>query len=101
MSRNEKFAVKDALVVHSKEELLKELEQYNTEDVFIIGGESIYRMMLPYCDTAYITYVDHEYAADTFIPNLDEMQDEWELVEEGEENTYFDLEYYFRTYKRK
>ena len=51
--------------------------------------------MLQYCDTAYITYVDHEYAADTFIPNLDEMQDEWKMVEEGEENTYFDLEYFF------
>ena len=33
--------------------------------------------------------------------NLDELQDEWELVEESEENTYFDIEYYYRTYKRK
>ena len=54
-----------------------------------------------YCDTAYVTYIDHQYAADTFIPNLDEMTDQWELAEESDENTYFDLEYYFRTYKRK
>ena len=78
----------------------EELAQYDTEDVYVIGGGSIYKQMLQYCDTAYITYVDHEYAADTFIPNLDQMTDEWQMVEEGEENTYFDLEYYFRIYKR-
>ena len=95
------YKVDGATVVYSIEEALEEAKKYNSEDVFVIGGGSIYKQMLQYCDTAYITYVDHEYAADTFIPNLDEMQDEWELVEEGEENTYFDLEYYFRTYKRK
>ena len=40
LSRNQNFAVKDAIIVHSEEELMKELEQYDTEDVFIIGGES-------------------------------------------------------------
>ncbi len=95
------YQVEGATVVYSIEEALEEAKKYPTEDVFVIGGGSIYKQMLPYCDTAYITYVDHEYAADTFIPNLDEMTDEWELTDPGEENTYFDLEYYFRTYKRK
>ena len=95
------YKVDGATVVYSIEEALGEAKKYNTEDVFVIGGGSIYKQMLPYCDTAYVTYVDYEYAADTFIPNLDEMPDEWEMVEESEENTYFDLEYYFRTYKRK
>ena len=57
-------------------------------------------MMLPYCDTAYVTKLDYAYDADTYFPNLDEMED-WEMVEEGEEQTYFDIEYYFRTYRRK
>ncbi len=35
--------------------MLDELEEYKDEDIFIIGGESIYRMMLPYCDKAYVT----------------------------------------------
>ena len=94
------YKVDGATVVYSIEEALEEAKKYNTEDVYVIGGGSIYKQMLQYCDTAYITYVDHEYAADTFIPNLDEMQDEWKMVEESEENTYFDLEYYFRVYKR-
>ena len=94
------YKVDGATVVYSIEEALEEAKKYNTEDVYVIGGGSIYKQMLQYCDTAYITYVDHEYAADTFIPNLDEMQDEWKMVEESEENTYFDLEYFFRVYKR-
>ena len=95
------YKVEGAVIVHSIDEALDVAKKYQSEDVFIIGGGSIYKDMLSYCDTAYVTYIDHEYAADTFIPNLDEMQDEWELVDESEENTYFDLEYYFRTYKRK
>ena len=95
------YKVEGAVIVHSIDEALEVAKKYQSEDVFVIGGGSIYKDMLSYCDTAYVTYIDHEYAADTFIPNLDEMQDEWELVDESEENTYFDLEYYFRTYKRK
>lgn len=95
------YKVEGAVIVHSIDEALDVAKKYQSEDVFIIGGGSIYKDMLSYCDIAYVTYIDHEYAADTFIPNLDEMQDEWELVDESEENTYFDLEYYFRTYKRK
>ena len=95
------YKVEGATVVYSIEEALEEAQKYVSEDVFVIGGGSIYRQMLPYCDTAYITYINNEYAADTFIPNLDEMPDEWHIVEESEENTYFDIEYFFRTYKRK
>lgn len=95
------YKVDGATVVYSIEEALEEVKKYNTEDVFVIGGGSIYRQMLPYCDTAYITYINNAYTADTFIPNLDEMQVEWYIAEESEENTYFDIEYFFRKYKRK
>ena len=95
------YKVEGATVVYSIEEALEEIKKYHSEDVFVIGGGSIYRQMLPYCDTAYITYINYEYAADTFIPNLDKMSDEWYIAEESEEHTYFDIEYFFRTYKRK
>ena len=72
-------------------------KKYNSDDVYVIGGESIYRQMLPYCNTAYVTYIDYGYEADTFFPNLEENSD-WRMAEESEEQTYFDLEYYFRTY---
>ena len=57
-------------------------------------------MLIPYCDTAYITKIDHVYAADTYFPNLDQM-DDWEMTEVSEEQTCFDLEYVFAKYERK
>ena len=99
MSKNPSYNVKDAIIVHSIEELLEELKQYNTEDVYIIGGDSIYKQMLDYCDKAIVTYIDNAYEADAFIPNLDENPS-WKLVSESEEMNCFDIEYYFRLYER-
>ena len=99
LTHDKDYDAKGAIVVGSKEELLDELEEYKDEDIFIIGGESIYRMMLPYCDTAYVTRTDFAYDADTYFPDLDEMP-EWKLVKESEEETYFDIEYQFLVYQK-
>ncbi|MDO4473594.1 MAG: dihydrofolate reductase [Eubacteriales bacterium] len=99
LSTNKDYSVKDAIVVHTVEEVVEELKKYNAEDVYCIGGESIYRQLLPYCDTAYVTKIDHAYQADSYFPNLDENE-EWELTKISEEQTYFDLEYYFTIYER-
>lgn len=93
------YKVKAAIVVPSIEAAVEELKKYEEEDIFVIGGESIYRQMLPYCKTAYVTKIDHAYDADTFFPNLDEMED-WKLTGVTEEQTYFDLEYVFARYER-
>ena len=97
LTRDKAYDAKGAVVVHSKEELDNELKKYNTEDIFIIGGESIYRLMLDECDRAFVTYVDYGYDADTYFPNPDEASN-WKLAEESEEQTYYDIEFYFRTY---
>lgn len=99
LTRDKNYKVKDAVVVHTVEELIKELEAYEEEDIYVIGGESVYRQLLPYCKTAYVTKIDHSYEADTYFPNLD-MSDEWTLTGETEEQTYFDLEYVFAKYER-
>lgn len=100
LSTNKDYAVKNAIIVHSIEELLVELKNYKSEDVYIIGGESIYKEMLPYCDVAHITKIDHAYEADAYFPNLD-LDDEWKVTAESDEQTYFDLEYEFVKYERK
>ncbi len=100
LTANPEYEVKDAIIVHSQEELLEELKKYDTDDIYVIGGESVYRMMLPYCDTALVTKIDRVFQADTYFPNLDEM-DEWVMTEEGEEQTCFDLEFCFTKYERK
>ena len=78
---------------------MEELKKYPSEDVYVIGGDSIYRQLLPYCDRAYITKIDHAYHADTYFPNLDE-DPEWEMTQISDEQTYFDLEYVFTIYER-
>ncbi len=71
LSKDKEYRVKDAIVVHSIEELLEELKKYNDEDIYIIGGDSVYKQLLPYCNVAHVTKIDHEYEADAYFPNLD------------------------------
>lgn len=101
ITRNENFERKGVTVLHSVEETLEFLKQFPSEDVFIIGGEEIYKQFLPYCDTAHVTWIDHVYQADTHFPvNLDKDPD-WRVTAESDEQTYFDLCYEFRKYERK
>ena len=100
LSTDPNYKVKDAVVVHSIEELLEEVKQYKSEDVYIIGGESVYKEMLPYCDTAHVTKINHAYEADTYFPNLDEIEG-WEVAACSEEQTYFDLEFEFVKYEKR
>ena len=99
LTKNLSYQVKDAIVVHSKEELDQELKKYNSDDIYVIGGGSVYEMLLKECDIAHVTKINYTYEADTFFPNLDEDPD-WEIVADSEEQTYFDLEYYFTVYER-
>ncbi len=99
LTGNRDYRVKDALVLHTPGEVLEELKKYDAGDVYIIGGESVYRQFLPYCDTAHVTKIDHAYQADAYFPNLEELED-WQLAAESEEQTYFDLEYQFLLYRR-
>ncbi|MBQ1850516.1 MAG: dihydrofolate reductase [Lachnospiraceae bacterium] len=99
LTKNQNFKVKDAIVVHSLEDLLEELKNYESEDIYVIGGDSVYKQLLPYCNVAHVTKVDHEYAADTYFPNLDK-DPAWQITAESDEQTYFDLPYQFLKYER-
>ena len=99
ISRKPDYQVKGAVVVHSVEEAVEESKKYEGE-VFVIGGESIYRAMLPYCDTALVTKIDHAFDADTYFPSLDQ-DDEWQMTKISEEQTCFDLEFTFTKYERR
>ena len=61
-----------AVTVHSMEELFREIKKYPPEDVFVIGGASIYKMLIPYCTEVLVTKVDADGGAEVFVPNLDE-----------------------------
>ncbi|MGN8630000.1 dihydrofolate reductase [Blautia sp. HCP3S3_G3] len=100
LTGNKDYHVKDAIVLHTVEEVLEEIKKYPSEDVYCIGGDSIYQQFLPYCDTAHVTKIDFAYEADRYFPNLDEMP-EWQITARSGEQTYFDLEYQFVKYERK
>ena len=73
-----------ATVVTSLDALLQTVANYNTDDVFVVGGASVYKLMLPYCSEAYVTKVQADGGAEVFFPNLDEMPD-WKLARQSEE----------------
>lgn len=100
ITKDKEYNVKDAIICHSIEEALEVLKQYNDEDIYVIGGEPVYRQFLPYCSVAHVTKINYSYDADTYFPNLDEM-DEWTIEESSDERTYFDLEYEFVKYVKK
>ncbi len=84
LSRRPDYAPEGALVAHSRDDLLELIKTLPEDDVFVIGGASIYELLLPYCDTAYVTKFKKAYKADAFFADLD-ADDAWECVSVGEE----------------
>ena len=70
------------------------------ERAFVIGGGSVYRQMLPFCDRAYVTKVHVTPESDTFFPNLDE-DEAWELSEVLQSGEEDDISYEMCLYTRK
>lgn len=90
LSRNKDYTAEGAIIVSDTDKLMEALAEYNSEDIYVIGGESIYRLLLPLCDTAVITHVEAvAEKADKKFPALSE--DEWklsEVLDEAEDNGY-------------
>lgn len=70
----------DVITVHNLDELFEEVKKYPQEEVFVIGGASVYRALLPYCTEALVTKVDADGGAEAFVPDLD-ADDNFELCE--------------------
>lgn len=63
--------------------LFQRLKQEERSAISVIGGASVYEALLPYCDRAYVTKTYGDYEADTFFPNLDQLE-KWEILQTGE-----------------
>lgn len=86
-----------AAVCGSMSGLFELLRTFDGDEVYVIGGGSMYRQLLPYCDTAYITKMRFEGGADTFIPDIDAIAG-WEISSESELKDFEGLEYSFVEY---
>lgn len=100
LSNDLSFNVEGAIMARSLDEVRQIASNYNTDDVFVIGGASVYRQMLDDCDTAYITKIHKSFDADVFFPNLDE-NDKWHLSNVGESGEDEGIKYTFTTYSKK
>jgi len=98
LSRNMSYVKEGATVVHNGVELKEELKKYTAQEVFIIGGEHVYRAFLDDCESALVTKIDSTYVADVYFPNLD-VDKTWELESESPVHTFGDLRYRFCQYR--
>ncbi len=99
ITRRKDYRPEGVQVVHSLNEALA--LAVDDDEVFIAGGEEIYRLALPVADCLYLTEIDAEFEGDTFFPDFDRSQ--WEVVAEevhtGDDRRPFS--YSYRTYRRK
>ena len=88
---------KDIIICSSVDQLFDQLKNYDSDDIFIIGGESIYKQFLSYCKVVYITKIKKQYKADKYFPNLDNRFN-WELVSISDLKVYKDIQFRFLKY---
>ncbi len=98
LTRNPDFTVEGGETAHSVEEALTLVS--DDEQVFVIGGESVYRALLPYCRRAYVTRIDADAENDAFFPALDSLPG-WRLADPGEEREHDGLRYRFELWERE
>ena len=87
-------------MLHSHEELFDYIRDKDSDEVMVLGGGRVYRELLPYCDTCYITRIYESFDADTWFVNLDEMS-EFEIVWQSELQEENGIQYRFLEYRRK
>lgn len=88
------YELEGAITCHNLTELGETLKNYNSNDVFVIGGGSVYNLLMPYCKYAYITKIDANEPADVYINNV-EKQKNWKLVKQSELFTENNLNFKF------
>ncbi len=97
LSKQRNLRIEGAEIVSSPEELLTCIRDENPREVFVIGGASVYELLLPHCEKALITKMYRRFPADAYFPNLDE-QEHWKITEQSALYNYEGLDYRFLTY---
>ncbi|WNR43640.1 dihydrofolate reductase [Paenibacillus roseipurpureus] len=98
LTQNTAFQAEGCEVIHSVQEAL---DAFRDQELFVIGGAEVFKLFADSVDRMYITFIEHEFEADTFMSDLDLSA--WTLVssEQGERNEKNPYEYYFRIYERQ
>lgn len=99
LTSNPDFSAERCITVNSEEELFERLAEYEPDDVFLIGGAALYNRFYKLCDRLYVTKMDADLGADTFIADFDEDED-FKIVSESEPITENGITYRFVVYER-
>jgi dihydrofolate reductase len=101
LTKDATFSPDGCYIYDSIDDIIHEYNSYALpdEEVFVIGGQSIYEQFLPHADRLYITHIDHEFEADSYFPHVDFSQ--WDLVESRKGSECKEFDYYFNVYDRK
>lgn len=98
LTKNPDYKADGAIIVNDTDALFCELEKYEDDDIFVIGGAAVYNILIPYCKYAYITEIDDKAEnADAFITDISSLP-MWSLEtrsEKKEDNgTFFTFNKY-------
>ncbi|MEA4816647.1 MAG: dihydrofolate reductase [Lachnospiraceae bacterium] len=99
VTKNKDYKKEGFIITSGIDEAINAAKAYSPKKIFIIGGGSIYREFMPFCDTAYITRLYKSFEADTFFENLDKNP-KWEIVRESPFKKYDGMDFRFLTYKK-
>ena len=100
LTSNPDFEAERCITVNSEEALREALSKYDPDEVFLIGGAMLYNRFYKDCDRLYVTKIDADLDADTFITNFDEDPD-FEIVSESEPISENGITYRFVIYEKK
>lgn len=99
LTRDEGFERENTHVFHSKEAVLDFVSQYESDDVYVIGGAQIYELFRDVCDEAIVTKVQKEVPCDTFFFDID-SDSKWTKAEESELLEHEGIRFTFCTYRK-
>ena len=100
MTRDISYQADGTIICNTKEEVFEYLKNNSDREVYVCGGEEIYKLFLPHCKEALITKVFDDCDAQKFMPNLD-TNDDWELTYQSETMSENGLDFCFCTYENK
>ncbi len=102
LSRNPDFSVDNAVMLRSVQEAEELINEYNAKDpdgIVCIGGQSVYRTLLPFTDYVLLTRIYRTFDnADSFFPDLDALG--WSCEPLGDEEEYEDIRYRYYIYRK-
>ena len=98
VSIDENLKLDNAIVVNNFKQLFEKLNEYDSDEIFVIGGATIYNSLMDYCKYAYITRIYSSRPADVFVNNIEKM-DHWKLIKESEMKNENELNYKFQIFE--